>query len=250
MSKLKRLVGVLVLWLLLFVGTAPLAHAVCSPDLQTCSASYGVNEAFFGTGGELNACSASYCSKQAAGETAVGNTTSTSYKAQAGFNTDRIPSLTFVVNTTNINLGVLTPGTTATANTSFSVKSYLSSGYIVQTVGNAPTYGGHQLSPLTTATASNPAAEQFGLNLVANTSPVAFGTNPVQIPDSTFSFGLAATGYNTANFYRYNNGDTIAQSNSSSGETDYTMSYIFNTTALTPGGTYTMSQGLVATATF
>lgn len=239
--------------LLLVLAMAPPVHAAtCSanPNQQTCSGTYGVSEAFFGTGGELNACSTTYCSKQAAGELTIGATGSTTYKAQAGFNTDRTPSLTFVVPAQNINLGVLSPGTTKTTTATFSVYSYLSSGYVVQTVGNGPTNSGHQLTPLASPTASNSGAEQFGINLVANTSPVSFGANPGQIPDATFGFGVAATGYNTANQYKYVNGDTIAQSLSSSGETDYTMSYIFNATALTPGGTYTMNQVLVATATF
>jgi hypothetical protein len=58
---------------------------------QSSSSSYQVNEVFFGTGGELNACSGSYCSKQSAGELTVGNTKGTAFQAQAGFNTDRIP---------------------------------------------------------------------------------------------------------------------------------------------------------------
>lgn len=237
--------SVTVLGILLAFSIAPVAQAA-----QSSSSNYSVNEVFFGTGGELNACSTSYCSKQSAGETTVGNTSSTNYQAQGGFNTDRYPSLEFVVNSTNINLGVLTPGTTATATSTFSVKSYLSSGYVVQTVGNPPTNSGHQLTPLATPTASNSSAEQFGINLVANTSPATFGANPSQNPSVAFGFGTAASGYDTPNQYKYANGDVVAQSLKSSGETDYTVSYIFNTTALTPGGTYTMSHVLVATATF
>lgn len=252
-KQIQALRYVSALSLLLVAGMIPTAYAATcatNPDQQTCSSTYGVNEVFFGTGGQLNACSTTYCSKQSAGETGVGNTSSASYQAQAGFNTDRSPSLTLIVPAQNINLGVLTPGTPATATAIFSVYSYLSSGYVVQVVGNPPTYGGHQLTPLTTAAASNSSAEQFGMNLVANTVPAVFGANPSQSPDATFGFGTAAAGYNTANMYKYNNGDTIAQSLKSSGTTNYTMSYIFNTTAVTPGGTYTTSQAVVATATF
>jgi len=48
----------------------------------------------------------------------------------------------------------------------------------------------------------------------------------------------------------YQKGDTIARATKSSGETDFTISYIFNTTNVTPGGTYTVNQVLVATSTF
>jgi hypothetical protein len=103
---------------------------------------------------------------------------------------------------------------------------------------------------LSTPTASIPGTEQFGMNLVANTSPITFGANPSQNPSSVFSFGAAASGYNTANLYKYVQGSTIASSNSSSGETDYTISYIYNISNSTPGGYYLFNDVLVATATF
>jgi len=98
--------------------------------------------------------------------------------------------------------------------------------------------------------AEEAARDCLGMNLAANTSPTTFGAVPVQIPDSTFSFGVATSNYNTANQYMYVNGDTIASSPKSSGETDYTISYILNITNITPGGTYTMNQAIVATSTF
>jgi hypothetical protein len=103
---------------------------------------------------------------------------------------------------------------------------------------------------MSTATTSSPGTEQFGINVVANTTPISQGANPVQIPSSTFSFGLAAPGYDTPNNYKYNNGDTIAQSPKSTGETDYTISYLANISGVTPAGHYVMNQSLVATATF
>lgn len=207
-----------------------------------------------GSGGALNDCYGSYCAKESAGETAVGNTAAGNYQAQAGFNTDRTPSLTFIVNTTSINLGVLTPGTTATATATFSVESYLTSGYIVTTDSPPPQNSTYTLHTLTTPTASNNTQEQFGINLATNSTtcgaPANFGSAPVQIPSSTYSFGQAATGYNTCGLFQYNNGNTIADSTKSSGQTDYTISYIFNVTNLTPGGIYTFNQVLVATSTF
>ncbi len=217
---------------------------------QSHSSNYQVNEVFFGNGGNLHACSSSYCAKQSAGETTVGNTSSTTYQAQAGFNTNRTPYLQFIVNTTNLDLGVLSTGGATTANATFSVKSYLSSGYSVVTVSNPPKNSSYTLNALSTPTASNAGTEQFGMNLVANTSPSTFGANPVQVPSSSFSYGTAASGYNTPNLYKYVAGDTIASSSKSSGETDYTLSYIYNISNLTPGGYYTFNDVLVATATF
>jgi len=251
----KKTLQSLLLSLIVAIGLPTVALA-CSTGQQSCTSNYAVGETFFGSGGNLNACSGSYCAKQSAGETAVGNTKSTNYQAQAGFNTDRTPSLQFVVNSTNINLGILAPGVTATATATFNVKTYLASGYVVTTVSPGPqNNAGHIMNPLSSPAASNTSAEQFGINLVANSScgggmPGSLGANPVEVPSSTYSFGAAASGYNTACQFKYVNGDTIASSTKSSGETDYTISYIFNTTSLTPAGQYTMSHVLVATSTF
>jgi hypothetical protein len=222
-----------------------IAHAQLSQSTH-----YGVDEVFFGSGGELNACSATYCSKQSAGELTVGNTSSATYQAQAGFNTTSAPYLQFIVNASNVNLGSLSSGTTYTTNGTFSVKAYLASGYVVQTAADPPLNGAHYLTPLASPTASNSNAEQFGINLVANTVPSSFGANPAQVPDTTFGFGQVSAGYNTANQYKYSKGDTVAYSTTSSGETDFTVSYIFNVSPITPGGVYTFNHILVATATY
>jgi hypothetical protein len=151
----------------------------------------------------------------------------------------------------------LSESSASTTTATFSVESYLASGYIVQTIGNPPASNGvtpHTLSALTSGGTSSPGTEQFGINLVANTigcgAPANVGANPVQVPDSTFSFGAAAAGYNTCGSFKYNNGDTIAISSKSSGETDYTISYLFNINHSTPDGQYTFRQSIVATATF
>ncbi len=217
---------------------------------QSSSSSYQVNEVFFGAGGALNNCSANYCSKQSLGETGVGGTSSTNYQARAGFNTDREPFLQFIVNGTNTDIGVLSTSSTATTTATFSVKNYLSSGYQVVTVSNPPKYNTYTMHNLTTASSSVAGTEQFGINVVANTSPTTFGANPVQVPSGVFSFGAAAPGYNTPNKYKYVPGDTIAYSSTSSGETDFTISYIYNISVVTPGGTYGFNDVLVATATF
>ena len=43
----------------------------------------------------------------------------------------------------------------------------------------------------------------LSINLVANTSPVTLGADPVQDPDSTFSFGLVSADYSSPNLYKY-----------------------------------------------
>src|SRR5262249_12496110 len=131
------------------------------------------------------------------------------------------------------------------------------SGYIVQIASASPMNNApspHHLTALSSPTATAAGTEQFGMNLVANTTgcgaPATFGANPVQVPDSTFSFGAAASGYNTCGLFKYAQGDTIASSTQSSGETDYTASYIYNISNLTPDGLYSYNGIFVATATY
>lgn len=257
MRQHKKVLHALVLGILVLFGGAGSVSAI-----QSSSASYGVDETFFGSGGELNACSSSYCTKQSAGETAVGNSGSASYQIQAGNNTARDNSLEMSVSTTDTNIGQLTTNSTKVTTATFKVKSYLASGYVVYTRSPGPLNTNKILNLLSTPTTSATGTEQFGMNLVANACPAntnpggpgncsgGFGSDPVEVPDTSFSFGQAAAGYDTPDSYKYANNDVIAYSNTSSGETDYTISYLFNISSLTPGGSYKFSQSLVATSTF
>src|SRR5689334_14811017 len=83
--KWRRDVVALVSALCVVVLASPAAYAQSSSS----SGHYSVDQVFFGSGGELNACSTSYCTKQTAGEIAAGNTAGNAFRAQAGFNTDR-----------------------------------------------------------------------------------------------------------------------------------------------------------------
>jgi hypothetical protein len=100
------------------------------------------------------------------------------------------------------------------------------------------------------STTASPGTEQFGINLVDNSSP-NIGSDPSPQPDGTFATGGAATGYATLNQFKYNAGDVIAQSNANGwGLTNYTISYIANISVLTPAGSYSEVQDLVAIATY
>ncbi len=257
--RAKKIGAVVALVLLVLAAPVVPANAVCPSGQQSCSSSYSVGEAFFGNGGTLNSCSSSYCTKQALGETTVGNTASSNYQAQTGFNSNRNEYIEFNVNAATLNFGVLSTGSTKTGTATFNVKAYVANGYQVVNASPPPQYGGHTLSTASVPTASATGTEQFGINLVANTSPASFGVAPVQIPSNSYSFGKVADNtvntpstarYDQTNQYMYRNGDVIAYSTKSTGETDYTISYIMNISNATPSGTYTMNHVLVATATF
>jgi hypothetical protein len=253
MIKRRGIVAIGAVVALVIVACAPTLFAAS----QSWSPNYGVDEVFFGSGGELNACSTSYCAKQSAGEIAAGNTAATAFKAVGGFNTNREPYLAFSVAGSNTDLGYLSKTAAATTTATFAVKTYLASGYVVQLASNPPTNSAPSadvIDGLTTPTASIPGTEQFGINLVNNTigcgAPANFGADPVQVPDNTFSFGDVTTDYNTCGLFKYVKGDTVAYSNRSTGETDFTMSFIYNIGDLTPDGEYLYSGELVATSTF
>ena len=217
---------------------------------QSSSTSFQVNEVFFGSGGQLNACSTSFCTKQSAGESVVGNTSSSNFQAQGGFNTERQPYIEFSVGTTNVDLGTLTPTSTKVATAGFSVKTYLAHGYVVTNASGPPTNSTYTMTPIAVPSASQVGKEQFGINLVANTQPQTFGANPSQGPDTTFGFGQVAVDYSNPNFYKYGLGDVVAQSYLSTSYTNYTVAYIFNISNVTPGGNYLLQHDLVATSTF
>lgn len=241
MDRVLVLLGML----LLGYGYAPLvgAQSLSSP-------SYSIDESYIGPGGSVESSSANYNSASTVGDIGVGNSTSTTYQQDAGFNTTADPRLSVIINTSSVSFGALSTSVATTGTSSFSVLNYTSYGYAVYTTGSAPTNGSHTLTGMNPGTASQVGVEQFGINLRANTSPVSFGANPVQNPSSTFSNGFASTGYDTANTFRFVTGEKIAEATQSSGQTDYTISYVVNVSNNTPGGQYTGAQGIVVVATY
>lgn len=252
---------------LLTVGVVAvlLAIPVAASAIQSSSPNYQVNESFFGTGGELDASSATYRSKQSAGELAVGAMRSAIYSAQAGFNTDRTPYIVAATLTSSVDIGVLDVSRANVGTAQFWVRAYLADGYVVQSYGGPPSNGSHTMSTSSSPFSSTSGTEQFGINLAATNNisgamtgtPLSavgnFGTAPTQYPNyvpDPFGFGQVDSDYTTANSFKYINGDTIAYSIRSSSDTTYTISYLFNISPVTPAGTYTMQHSIVATATY
>lgn len=227
---------------LLWAGPGALAD-----DLQ--STHYQINESFVGGGGLTGESSPNYNVAETIGDVAVGNSTSSNYQVNAGYTTTSDPALTFIVDSANINFGHLSTSTTAHGTATFHVIDYTSFGYNVAVIGTPPTNGSYTLDGMTSTGPSQVGTEQFGINLRANTSPFAQGADPLG------GFGTWGTGYGTVNQYRYNDGEVIATAPKSSGQTDYTISYIVNISSTTGGGTYTGNpysgaEELVCTGTY
>lgn len=211
------------------------------------SNNYRFDEMTIGAGGLIQSASPSYQANSVLSDIAVGETTSSNYQLATGGLTTHEPTLSVIVNASNINLGQLTSSTAATGTATFSVLNYTAFGYVVQLSGGTMKNGNHSLDAMATTNTSQPGTEQFGVNLVANTSPVSFGAN---LNNGGFGYGQIMPNYSQANRFRYVEGEAIAQAPKSSGVTNYTISYVVNVADLTPGGVYATNQSVVVTGTY
>ncbi|MCA9348870.1 hypothetical protein KC878_01860 [Candidatus Saccharibacteria bacterium] len=241
-AKIKRLIKVLIVVSLSFMGFAGSTFA------QTSSTNYSLSEVLIGSGGVLDASSASFRAKASLGDLVVGNSGSTAYQIFGGFTTTDAPYLEFYVDPSGVDFVTIDTDCSSNGYADFYVRAFLTSGYVVTATGGDLTSENSD----TITTSTTPAAcvvnqEFFGINLVANTG---FGLDPEQVPDPSFSFGDAATGYDTADVFQFNDGDTIAESLESTGQTNYRISYIANASPITEAGQYQATHVLIATATY
>lgn len=224
---------------------------------QGTSSGYRIDESYIGPGGSLESGSTGYKlepGQQTTGNPGgVGDSSSTNYTAQSGNTTTSDPRLVCVVNSGSLNFGALSTSLVVSSVASFSVLNYTSYGYVATILGSTPSNGSHNLDAMSSTGPSVAGTEQFGINLRDNgpllTDPDV-GADPLQVPSGSFSYGVAAGGYNTVNQYRYVAGETIASGPKSSGQTDYTISYIINASTITPGGQYSGNQTILCTGTY
>ena len=244
MKQLIKIVSVLYVifggFVLIYIVSPPFAEALESTN-------YKFVETSLGGIGLLNTESANYQARAGGAVLGIGNQVGTAFQFNAGHITTNDPALTFVITDGTADFGAFSAATATTATTTFEIINYTSYGYIVQVYGNPPANGSNQIDAMGTTGTSQVGIEQFGINLVANTSPISFGTNP---DNGQFGFGQAATNYNTANNFRYVSSETIANAPKTSGKTIYTISYIVNVGALTQGGQYSSNQTLIVIGTY
>ncbi len=231
---------------------------------QSSSSSYKIDEFQFGSGGELDATSGSYRAHSAVGGLGVGDFASTNYDGVGGYITPNEPFLEMLVTAATVDFGVLSDSIASSAaaqagacNCSFTVRTYLTSTYSVLSLSDPPTNeSGAVIDAKTTlgVPSTNQAVEEFGINLVDNSSPNV-GVDPLNVPSGSLADGEAASGYGTPNQFKYAVGDTIARSqqtatNQAVGQTNYTISYIAKRRSLTEAGVYQMNHMLVVVPTF
>lgn len=235
--------------LYLLIGALVIGY-IASPVLADplTSSHYKFQETSLGGTGLLGASSANYQASESASILGLGTLNSADFIVQAGNQTTGDPALAFSVDTSNISFsGPFSASGAATATATFEVLDYTSYGYTVQIIGTPPTHGSHIITAMATTGPSQAGVEQFGLNLVANTSPVSLGLNP---DHGQFGYGSATSNYGTANNYRFVSGETVASAPQSSGLTVYTVSYIVNVSSITPAGDYVSNQTIICTGKY
>lgn len=214
---------------------------------QSQSTNYRLIESSIGSGSAIQSSSSNFQARESIGDIAVGNAASANFQVDSGAITTNEPNLAVSIPSGDIIFPSFSAATPSVTTATFSVLNYTSYGYVVQIIGTPPTNNGYTIPALSSGSPSIPGTEQFGINLVANTSPASVGANP---DNDQFGFGEASPNYGTPNQFRFVSGETIALAPKSSGITNYTISYLVNVAGLTPGGQYVSNQTLVITGTY
>lgn len=243
--KLRGRVNLLVLALaIFFAGGTGTAFAVTSS-----STNYKASEMQIGSGSSLESCSGEFCARASIGDLTADAGSSNGSTASFGAIESSDPLLEVIVDMGESDLGLLSTEKTATKTTTVRIRNYRSNGYILQIVGDPPTYKDYKLKTPNTPTVSKKGVEQFAINLAANSSP-QIGTGPMQIPSSEMSFGEVEPNYAIPDMFMYRSGDVVARSHRESGRTDYTISMIVNISNATPAGKFSTDYAAVVTPVY
>lgn len=237
-------------WIRVIAIAAVIVGGVALPTFainEPSSANYRFDESTIGVTGTTDSSSANFSSRAGAGDVSIGNAASSNFQVEAGSKTTPDPYLKVEMINANASFGSLSPAVTATANASFAVTNYTSYGYAVIVTGSSLKNGSHTLPAMPSTEVPVAGTEQFGLNIVGNTAPTAFGAN---LDNGGFGFGTATAPYSVPNEFRFVSGESVATAPKSSGRTVYTLSYIANVNGRTPGGQYTGDQTIIVTGTY
>lgn len=154
-------------------------------------------------------------------------------------------TLTFTMANTSVALGTLSASSTGSGTSSMSVATNANTGYSVAYSGTTLTSGSNVITALASPTASVQNSKQFGINLVANTTPA------IGVVKSGSGVGSVATGYGTANQFKFNTaGETVASASLPTNSNTFTTSYIANIDSVTAAGAYSTLITYTATANF
>lgn len=143
-----------------------------------------------------------------------------------------------------IDFGELSARRASRGSSQMLVATNAANGYSITASGTTLTSGNNIINQLAGGDVSRPGAGQFGLNLRANSTP-AGGSDPVGP-----GLGVANTGYNQPNIFRFVNGESVASSPGPDDKRQYTVSYLVNVPAAQPAGIYVTTITYVCLANF
>ncbi len=143
------------------------------------------------------------------------------------------------------NMGTLSPTKTLTATSQMGAGTNASNGYAITVYGTTMEAGNNVIDALASPTPSAPGNSQFGINLVANTSP-GIGANPIGGATNT----SVAANYDTPNEFMFHNGDEVASASAVSFVKRFTVSYIVNSPPNIRPGVYTTTLTFICTGRF
>ncbi len=155
-------------------------------------------------------------------------------------------TLTFTLATATVALGTLTTSSTGTGTSSMTVGTNGATGYSVGYSGATLTSGSNTITAMSALAGSTQDSKQFGINLVANTTP-SIGSNKT----GTGSGVPTAGAYDTTNQFKFNPaGEVVAAATAPTTTNVFTTSYIANIDAATAAGAYSTILTYTATANF
>ncbi len=124
------------------------------------------------------------------------------------------------------------------------VATNAASGYSVAYKGATLTSGSNTLTAMSGG-ASVMDSKQFGINMMNNATP------DIGIDKSGDGSGVPASGYNTADSFKFNvSGEVIATASAPTNSNVFTTSYIANIDGATAAGAYTTTITYTATANY
>lgn len=143
------------------------------------------------------------------------------------------------------DMGTLSPNDTLTAVSQMAAGTNASGGYVITANGTTMEAGTHVINALEAPTVSAPGNSQFGINLVANSTP-----NIGADPDGAFTNAVVSPGYNVPNEFMYHDGDAIAGAPNVSLIRRFTVSYIVNSPPDLRAGAYTTTITYICSGRF
>jgi hypothetical protein len=143
------------------------------------------------------------------------------------------------------NMGELSPTSTLTARSQMAVGTNASGGFAITANGGSVSAGTNVIDGAVIPSESIPGTNQFGINLVANDTPVV-GDNP----EGEWANAVTSPDYSLPNKYKFVDGDVVAYSPSVSLMKKFTVSYILNSEPELAPGVYSTTINYIASGRF